>query len=240
MARTPAQAMDYANTITSGYGGKCLQFVRICFDIPAKYGTAREARQNCKSFHPTTDPMSVPAGYPVWMGDNHIAISMGNGMMRTTNSATNKVSTVPISSWGKSYPLKGWGQDLNGVSIPGSQTDSASPPVGSLTVDGLFGTTTVKRWQQVMGMVADGIISGQYSGNKQYHQASAAIQYGSGGSSLVRAVQTKLGVTVDGQLGPNTIKAIQRHLGVTADGYFAAKPSETVKALQGRLNTGMF
>jgi len=109
-----------------------------------------------------------------------------------------------------------------------------------LTVDGLFGTTTVKRWQQVMGVVADGIISGQYSGNKQYHQASAAIQYGSGGSSLVRAVQTKLGITADGQLGPNTIKAIQKHLGVTADGYFAAKPAETVKALQRRLNTGTF
>ncbi|MCL2875537.1 MAG: hypothetical protein FWF12_04455 [Betaproteobacteria bacterium] len=114
------------------------------------------------------------------------------------------------------------------------------PPPGKLTEDGVFGTETVKRWQQVMGTVADGIISGQFTGNKQYHQASAALQYGSGGSSLVRAVQQKLGITADGHLGPNTIKAIQKRLGVTADGYFAAKPSETVKALQRKLNTGTF
>ncbi|MCL2875538.1 MAG: hypothetical protein FWF12_04460 [Betaproteobacteria bacterium] len=132
-----------------------------------------------------------------------------------------------------------WRYTGGGSTVP-APVPTPPPSPGKLTEDGLFGTTTVKRWQQVMGTPADGIISGQFTGNKQYHQASAAIQYGSGGSSLVRAVQQKLGIAADGHLGPNTIKAIQKRLGVTADGYFAAKPSETVKALQRKLNTGTF
>jgi peptidoglycan hydrolase-like protein with peptidoglycan-binding domain len=115
-----------------------------------------------------------------------------------------------------------------------------APAPSPSAVDGVFGPATVKRWQQIMGTTADGIISGQYSGNKKYHQQTGTIQYGSGGSNLVRAVQRKFGITQDGHLGPVTIMTIQRHLGVTADGYFSANPSSTVRALQTRLNTGNF
>jgi lysozyme family protein len=38
------------------------------------------------------------------------------------------------------------------------------------------------------------------------------------GPVTIRAMQTKLGVAVDGKIGPVTISALQRRLGVTVDG----------------------
>jgi lysozyme family protein len=40
------------------------------------------------------------------------------------------------------------------------------------------------------------------------------------GPVTIRAMQTKLGVAVDGKLGPVTMSALQRRLGVTVDGKY--------------------
>lgn len=109
-----------------------------------------------------------------------------------------------------------------------------------LVVDGIFGVNTIKRLQSVLGTPVDGLISSQYSGNREYVPAA-----GSGwlwsvnpvGSQAVAALQRKLGVEDDGIIGPTTIKALQRYLGVEADGYCG---SITVSALQARLNAGTF
>lgn len=108
-----------------------------------------------------------------------------------------------------------------------------------LAVDGYAGSLTVSKWQGVLGTPQDGEISGQNKGLKKYHLnfTSTSIDYGSGGSTLIRKVQQVLGVEVDGQLGPETIKAIQRRVGVYPDGYFGR---QTASALQERLNTGSF
>ncbi len=117
------------------------------------------------------------------------------------------------------------------------QSESVSQTI--LAVDGYVGNKTVKAWQKAMGTVQDGEISGQSRTLKKYHLrfTSSAIEYGSGGSTLIRAVQKKLGCEADGQMGPITIKAIQTHLGVYPDGYFG---QQTASALQTRLNTGTF
>jgi len=192
MARTPEQAMAFANTITRGYGGMCLQFVRTCFDIPSKYGTAKQARENCRTFHPTTDPMKVPAGYPVWMGDNHIAISMGNGNMRTTNSSTNLVSTVKISSWGKNYPLKGWGEDLNGVAIPKGKTPTPACPYPEPTV-------ALKK-----GSTGNGVKWVQWHLNRKGANLVIDGSFGPATDTAVRNFQKSNGLVVDGIVGPLT------------------------------------
>ena len=49
------------------------------------------------------------------------------------------------------------------------------------------------------------------------------------------ALQARLGVDVDGILGPATIAALQARLGVPADGYVGMA---TVAALQTHLNEG--
>ena len=87
----------------------------------------------------------------------------------------------------------------------------------ALAVDGVMGPATIRQWQKVMGTVEDGLISKP--------------------SLLVRRVQIRCGVPVDGYLGPQTWRGIQRRLGVTADGI---PGPVTIKALQKRLNAGQF
>mgnify|MGYP002737945974 FL=1 len=102
-----------------------------------------------------------------------------------------------------------------------------------LVVDGFFGTASVKKLQGVLGTLTDGIISGQPTANKQYFPNLFSFSFGTGGSTAVKALQSKLGVSVDGLFGPQTIKAWQKKLGVTADGYFGPA---SVKAVQKALN----
>ena len=105
----------------------------------------------------------------------------------------------------------------------------------SLTVDGSFGKQSVLFAQKVFGTTQDGIISGQNKNNQKYYKGidSSCIQFGSGGSGLVRAIQKKVGTTQDGVIGPATVKGIQKLVGVTQDGYWG---SGTSKAFQTWLN----
>ena len=127
------------------------------------------------------------------------------------------------------------------AAVTGNAASAASETItpDRLTVDGYVGQQTVSAWQKAMGTVQDGEISGQSRTLKKYHLrfTSNCIEYGSGGSTLIRAVQKKLGCDVDGQMGPQTVKAIQKHVGVYPDGYFG---QQTAAALQEKLNAGEF
>ncbi len=126
--------------------------------------------------------------------------------------------------------------DFGQWSTTGVTPPTTPPPAGGLAVDGVLGPLTIRRWQQVMGTPADGVID-----QPPRH------------SSLVMAVQRRLnsaigaGLVVDGQ-GINqdghtvyhTTRALQRYLGTTQDGVLSLPVSECVKALQRRLNGGGF
>ena len=122
------------------------------------------------------------------------------------------------------------------VSPQYSGTSSPRPATPSgLAVDGWAGPATIRRAQQLARTPIDGVISGQWRGNRQAHWAVVAIRYGRGGSMLVRKIQAAVGVKADGHWGPATTRAMQRRLGVTVDGYFG---HASVKAWQRRLNAG--
>lgn len=104
-----------------------------------------------------------------------------------------------------------------------------------LVVDGWAGSATIRRAQQLARTPVDGVIRGQWRGNKQYHWAVTGITYGKGGSTLVRKIQAALGVSADGHWGANTSRAMQRKLHVTQDGFFG---HASVKAWQQALNSG--
>lgn len=76
-----------------------------------------------------------------------------------------------------------------------------------LTIDGLFGYSSIAMLQKRLGLPIDGIL----------------------GKGTVKALQRWAGVAQDGSWGAKTSKAIQKKLGVKADGYFGA---DSVKALQ--------
>lgn len=116
---------------------------------------------------------------------------------------------------------------------------SAPPPSNHptlLAVDGQLGPLTIRRWQQAMGTIQDGVISQP-----------------PGKSSLVMAVQRKLnsaihaklkvdgvGIRQDGHSVFETTKALQRYLHTTVDGMLSTPVSQAVKALQAKLNSGGF
>ena len=189
MTRTGEAAVAWANSVTVGYGGLCLKFVRLAFDVPAKYATAKAAREHSARFHATSDPGAVPRAVPVYLGDNHIALALGGGLMRTTNSATNRVQTVTIASWGKGYPLRGWAEDLNGVTVWGGSSSTAS---GTLRLGSTGAAVT--RLQQTL--------NARYPA---YSKLAVDGVYGAKTEAVVRELQRRAGLTVDGIAGPQTL-----------------------------------
>lgn len=126
------------------------------------------------------------------------------------------------------------------VSAPVAQTP-AQPASGGLSVDGWWGSATVRACQQALGTTVDGVVSGQ-----DYRDMAAiggaptgAWRTGAGGSQMVTALQRKLGMAQDGYFGSRTCKALQAYLGTEADGVLS-RPSACVKDLQRRLNAGNF
>lgn len=117
--------------------------------------------------------------------------------------------------------------------------DSTTEKDGFIAIDGDCYTATVTEWQRQLGTTVDGFISGQSRDDADAVPAVRAIQYGNGGSQLVRAMQRKAGASVDGYWGYETSKALQWWLAGKGcnpgpiDGIFG---TNSVKALQRSLN----
>lgn len=112
--------------------------------------------------------------------------------------------------------------------------DTKQDPVitgdGDIAIDGFVGQQTIAKLQKAMGTIVDGSISGQDRSNKKYYDRLRSVTFeGNGESSLVKAIQTKFGCTVDGHIGPNTIKAIQQFVGADQDGYFGPDTATKVQ-----------
>ena len=104
--------------------------------------------------------------------------------------------------------------------------------------DGVVGRKTIEAAQQFFGTPVTGEFGGQLKKLKQYHKgfASGVIEYGSGGSALIKGMQQYMKLSgPDGQLGPNTIKAVQKMCGLSnPDGVWGPNTS---KGFQHFLNT---
>ena len=142
---TPQQAIAKANTITTGYGGYCLKFVQDCYNAKAVEPSAIAAWNNSRHRHPTTSLAGIPVGAPIYFSGGgpygHVAIYLGNGMMRTTNSTDNRIHTDPVSLWTGSYgyTLLGWTEDIENQTIPGLTTNTGSQAAsGPIVVKGKY------------------------------------------------------------------------------------------------------
>jgi hypothetical protein len=101
--------------------GYCLRQVREWWQISGKYGSAIAAWNNAKTKSTSRTP---PTGAPVfWSGGQygHVALSLGNGYVRSTDAAgRGLVGTRPIDwfekNWGQKY--LGWTGDLNDITLP--------------------------------------------------------------------------------------------------------------------------
>lgn len=125
---------------------------------------------------------------------------------------------------------------------PSKVTDSGSKTTVTVTtppkimVDGKFGPKSVKALQYLLKQTQDGVVSGQPKSTSKYHPALYSVAYVSKpkGSTLVRSIQSKVGVKIDGLFGPKTISALQRYVGIVRpNGKF---DTTTAKAFQKHIN----
>jgi hypothetical protein len=146
--------------------------------------------------------------------------SNGNGVWRRTRSYS-VVAGVVSPYWGTA--------------------SESMPQPGKIDVDGYFGPDTVRLLQATLGTEQDGVVSNQDSRDMSAIGGvpSTAWQVGRGGSDVIAALQSKVGVEADRYFGPNTCLALQRYLGTEQDGVLS-RPSECVREMQRRLNAGTF
>ena len=167
-----------------------------------------------------------------------------NGDILVTKSSGHTVIVVSGSSRPSTLSSDGTASTSTSTSSS-SSTSTSTKYTATLAVDGYWGCKTTKRLQTVLGTTVDGIVSAQNKALKaknpgleseswEWVAASKAT-----GSDVVKAMQKKLGVTQDGSFGPKTCKALQKRYGTTQDGY-CSSPSNVVKALQKKLNSGTF
>ena len=126
----------------------------------------------------------------------------------------------------------------NPIKVPGAGKPEA--PV-ALIEDGLWGSATTKRLQQVLGTPVDGVVSSQpviwRSSNPGLTTGWNWVESGAQGSRVISELQERLGVRRDGKFGENSIRAFQRRMGTTVDGELW-KESPAIQELQRRLNKG--
>lgn len=113
-----------------------------------------------------------------------------------------------------------------------------------------WGPKFTKALQAQLGTVQDGIISYQPKSNAKYlpNVEESTIQYTSSykqGSQMVRALQKKVGATVDGWLGKETVKKLQswlasREYSVGSSGSDGSCGPATCRALGKALNAKAF
>lgn len=136
----------------------------------------------------------------------------------------------------------------SGSGSTSSGTTSAASGT-KITVDGHIGPATVKAWQKQLGTSQDGVISGQSKSDKAAHERINAIQYGSGGSDMVLALQKFLkakgySCTADRYLGKKTVTALQKwmreKLGYKAHAIDGICGPNTSANVQNAINKGAF
>lgn len=117
---------------------------------------------------------------------------------------------------------------------------AATPEASALEVDGWWGMETTRALQRVLGTYQDGIVSGQASQWRvHYPRLTSGWEWNDGdGSSMIAAMQHRLGITADGYFGMSTARALNYHLLFRKAAY--GIDEKVIKALQQRLRLGIF
>lgn len=111
----------------------------------------------------------------------------------------------------------------------------------TLEVDGWVGPATVSEWQRQCGTAVDGVVSGQLEEYAKYLPRLSSVTYDGTGSSLMLAVQKKVGVPNPcGVIGDGTVCMLQGWLTLKGhrctDDNAGVFGEATAKALQESLN----
>ena len=194
---------------------------------------------------------AIPGDYLCfdWDGDgiaDHVGFVEANrgSWVQTIEGNTSSGQAGSQSNGGGVYRrARNWDDVIAVIRPEYEHAQATSAASGVLDADGYWGEATTRRLQEVLATPIDGIVSDQ---DEEWQEANPALTSGwewtdspTDGSAVVEELQRRLGVDVDGLIGPDTINALETHLGFEADGHLDA-PSPTVAALQQCLNRGEF
>src|SRR3546814_13753437 len=104
----------------------------------------------------------------------------------------------------------------------------------------MWGTSTTRRLQKVLGTSQDGTVSSQ---NRDWRASNPGLTLGwqwvgnPRGSRVIAALQDVLGVETDGRLAPDRIRALQRRMGTPVERVLS-RESKAIMAIQRRLPEG--
>lgn len=194
MALTVDKAIEKSLTIKKGYKGLCLQFVRTCFNIPAKYPSAADAWANAKDRIITSSVSGIPEGAPVFFSIpgnkyGHVALYLGDGKFRTNYSAKGTVITATLNhAVFRGMRMLGWSRDLNGVKIP------------ELGKGGVAYDKDIASWQASMNKVFPSYANFAVDG--KFESYSAAV---------TREFQGRVGIKRTGKLDAATKKHMRKY-----------------------------
>lgn len=194
MALAVDKAIEKSLTIKKGYKGLCLQFVRTCFDIPAKYPSAADAWANAKDRVITSSTSGIPKGAPVFFSIpgnryGHVAVYLGDGKFRTNYSAKGTVITASLDqAVFRGMRMLGWSRDLNGVKIP------------ELGKGGTASDKDIAAWQKSMNKVFP-----------SYANFAVDGKFGPYSAAVTREFQTRVGIKRTGKLDADTKKHMRKY-----------------------------
>lgn len=160
----------------------------------------------------------------------------GNALHCTYSKGCQNIAVTKAIGWMGDYsglPVRYF--RLKNTSVSGPHENIGQQRM--LAIDGSWGPATTRRLQEVLNCtIKDGIISGQI--RNRANQSIPSVQFGYGGSNMIRALQSILKVAIDGNFGPATCLALQQKMGTIQDGIISSE-SDCVKAMQRRLNEGV-
>lgn len=162
MAVTRAQAVATVNRMSTNPVGMCQAIVTSIFEVSPVGDWDHNGRPNAvdgievdrRSGHYHAGDRNPPAGVPCgWTGgsrgDGHRAVSVGGGMIRSTDAGgSGRLATVPLSwieqHWGLHYD--GWSETMNGVMIPNPTVPAPKPVRRGLTIDQVAHQVIAGKW----------------------------------------------------------------------------------------------
>ena len=191
MALTPAQAVAKSKTITSGYKGLCLVFVRTCYNIDAKYPSAMDAWKAAKHRHTGTAPVGAPVFFSTPATKyGHVALYLGDGKYRTNYSAKGTVVTATLDDpVFKGMKRLGWSEDLNGVDLKLNEPETGG---------GYSKVTEI--WQRSMNRVFPA-----------YSNFAVDGKYEDYSRQVTKEFQRRAGLKRTGELDAATVKAMRKY-----------------------------
>lgn len=260
-------------TTTTVHGGDydCSEAIRMCYVAAGVLPrgcymwTGNEHQLLTSHGFAQVAPSDARVGDVLWRAGHTEMIVMVNGTLqqagfriseRGTISGQKGDQTGHESTYSAVMPNR-WSRCYRyaGSQPAGSNPQPTTPvattrPAHKVAVDGYIGRSSVSEMQAQLGTPVDGVISGQYSGNKKYLYRCTSINWGNGGSTMVKKLQRGLNrygnyrLAEDGVLGPASVIALQKWMRSycgykkhSIDGYLGP---DTAYNIQNALNANKF